>query len=138
LLLPREERTPSILSDVFAMTLQISGAKLRKLAGYLSVAHWRGMVIRAKEGETGQHMLRLAEPEQAWLDAYRQARDRKHPSAVQGILIYRSKALPPQSANGLIAFWKRIDRGGAEGAKGTYDNQWEFWQDRNEWRNGYE
>lgn len=37
-------------------------------------------------------MLNLTEDEQTWLDAYRQALDKKHPGAVQEILIYGSKA----------------------------------------------
>jgi predicted nucleotidyltransferase len=37
-------------------------------------------------------MLQLTAEEQAWLDAYRQALDKKHPGAVQEILIYGSKA----------------------------------------------
>jgi uncharacterized protein len=37
-------------------------------------------------------MLQLTAEEQAWLDAYRQALDKKHPRAVQEILIYGSKA----------------------------------------------
>jgi predicted nucleotidyltransferase len=37
-------------------------------------------------------MLKLTNEEQAWLDAYREALDKKHPGAVQEILIYGSKA----------------------------------------------
>jgi len=37
-------------------------------------------------------MLRLAYAEQAWLDAYREALDKKHPGAVKEMLIYGSKA----------------------------------------------
>ncbi|PYJ69251.1 MAG: hypothetical protein DME76_09620 [Verrucomicrobia bacterium] len=37
-------------------------------------------------------MLELTKEEQAWLDAYREALDKKHPGTVQEILIYGSKA----------------------------------------------
>jgi predicted nucleotidyltransferase len=37
-------------------------------------------------------MLQLTSEEQAWLDAYRAALDKKHPGAVHEILIYGSKA----------------------------------------------
>ena len=37
-------------------------------------------------------MLKLTTEEKAWLDAYRQALDKKHPGAVREILIYGSKA----------------------------------------------
>jgi predicted nucleotidyltransferase len=37
-------------------------------------------------------MLKLTTEEQAWLDAYRKALDKKHPGAVREILIYGSKA----------------------------------------------
>lgn len=37
-------------------------------------------------------MLQLTAEEQAWLDAYRGALEKKHPGAVQEILIYGSKA----------------------------------------------
>jgi predicted nucleotidyltransferase len=37
-------------------------------------------------------MLQLTPEEQAWLDAYREALDKKHPGAVQEMLIYGSKA----------------------------------------------
>lgn len=37
-------------------------------------------------------MLNLTQDEQAWLDAYREALDKKHPGAVQEMLIYGSKA----------------------------------------------
>jgi predicted nucleotidyltransferase len=37
-------------------------------------------------------MLRLTTEEQAWLDAYREALNKKHPGAVQEMLIYGSKA----------------------------------------------
>jgi predicted nucleotidyltransferase len=36
--------------------------------------------------------LKLTNEEQAWLDAHREALDKKHPGAVQEILIYGSKA----------------------------------------------
>jgi len=37
-------------------------------------------------------MLELTKEEQAWLDAYRKALDKKHPGTVQEMLIYGSKA----------------------------------------------
>ena len=37
-------------------------------------------------------MLNLTQDEQAWLDAYREALDRKHPGTVHEMLIYGSKA----------------------------------------------
>ena len=37
-------------------------------------------------------MLQLTAEEQAWLDSYRAALDKKHPGAVQQMLIYGSKA----------------------------------------------
>jgi predicted nucleotidyltransferase len=37
-------------------------------------------------------MLQLTPEEQAWLDAYREALDKKHPGAVEEMLIYGSKA----------------------------------------------
>ena len=37
-------------------------------------------------------MLQLTEEEQAWLDAYRKALDKKHPGTVKEMLIYGSKA----------------------------------------------
>ncbi len=37
-------------------------------------------------------MLKLTNEEQTWLNAYREALDKKHPGAVQEILIYGSKA----------------------------------------------
>ena len=37
-------------------------------------------------------MLKLTNEEQAWLDAYREALNKKHPGTVQGMLIYGSKA----------------------------------------------
>src|SRR5438445_9676276 len=37
-------------------------------------------------------MLELTKEEQAWLDAYREALDKKHPGTVQEIIIYGSKA----------------------------------------------
>ena len=37
-------------------------------------------------------MLNLTQDEQAWLDAYREALDKKHPGAVHEMLIYGSKA----------------------------------------------
>jgi predicted nucleotidyltransferase len=37
-------------------------------------------------------MLELTVEEQAWLDAYRKALNKKHPGAVQEMLIYGSKA----------------------------------------------
>ena len=37
-------------------------------------------------------MLNLTQDEQAWLDAYREALDKKHPGMVQEMLIYGSKA----------------------------------------------
>ena len=37
-------------------------------------------------------MLELTNEQQAWLDAFREALDKKHPGAVQGMLIYGSKA----------------------------------------------
>src|SRR5438093_12746709 len=37
-------------------------------------------------------MLELTKKEQAWLDAYRKALDKKHPGTVQEMLIYGSKA----------------------------------------------
>jgi predicted nucleotidyltransferase len=37
-------------------------------------------------------MLELTKEEQAWLDAYREALNKKHPGTVQEILIYGSKA----------------------------------------------
>ncbi len=37
-------------------------------------------------------MLNLTQDEQAWLDAYRKALDKKHPETVQEMLIYGSKA----------------------------------------------
>lgn len=37
-------------------------------------------------------MLELTKEEQAWLDAYREALNKKHPGAVHEILIYGSKA----------------------------------------------
>ena len=37
-------------------------------------------------------MLQITTEEQAWLDAYREALDKKHPGAVHEILIYGSKA----------------------------------------------
>jgi predicted nucleotidyltransferase len=37
-------------------------------------------------------MLQLTVEEQAWLDAYRKALDKKHPGVVQEMLIYGSKA----------------------------------------------
>lgn len=37
-------------------------------------------------------MLQLTTDEQAWLDTYRKALDKKHPGAVQQMLIYGSKA----------------------------------------------
>ena len=37
-------------------------------------------------------MLKLTNEEQAWLDAFREALDKKHPGAVQGMFIYGSKA----------------------------------------------
>jgi predicted nucleotidyltransferase len=37
-------------------------------------------------------MLQLTDAEQAWLDAYRQALEQKHPGAVHELLIYGSKA----------------------------------------------
>lgn len=37
-------------------------------------------------------MINLTQEEQAWLDAYREALDKKHPGAVQEMLIYGSKA----------------------------------------------
>lgn len=37
-------------------------------------------------------MLNLTQDEQAWLDAYREALDKKHPGTVQEMLIYGSKA----------------------------------------------
>lgn len=37
-------------------------------------------------------MLNLTQDEQAWLDAYRDALDKKHPGVVQEMLIYGSKA----------------------------------------------
>ena len=37
-------------------------------------------------------MLQLTAAEQAWLDAYRAALNKKHPGAVQEMLIYGSKA----------------------------------------------
>ena len=37
-------------------------------------------------------MLQLTPEEQTWLDAYRNALNRKHPEAVQEMLIYGSKA----------------------------------------------
>jgi predicted nucleotidyltransferase len=37
-------------------------------------------------------MLELTKEEQLWLNAYRQALDKKHPGAVHEILIYGSKA----------------------------------------------
>lgn len=37
-------------------------------------------------------MLQLTAEEQAWLDAYRKALDKKHPGAVHEMLIYGSKA----------------------------------------------
>lgn len=37
-------------------------------------------------------MLQLTAEEQAWLDAYREALDKKHPGTVQEMLIYGSKA----------------------------------------------
>jgi predicted nucleotidyltransferase len=36
-------------------------------------------------------MLQLTPEEQAWLDAYREALDKKHPGAVEEMLIYGSK-----------------------------------------------
>ena len=36
-------------------------------------------------------MLQLTPEEQAWLDAYREALDKKHPGAVEKMLIYGSK-----------------------------------------------
>jgi predicted nucleotidyltransferase len=37
-------------------------------------------------------MLQLTTEEKAWLDAYREALEKKHPAAVQEMLIYGSKA----------------------------------------------
>jgi predicted nucleotidyltransferase len=37
-------------------------------------------------------MLNLTKEEQAWLDVYREALDKKHPGTVQEMLIYGSKA----------------------------------------------
>src|SRR3990167_4590795 len=37
-------------------------------------------------------MLNLTQEEQTWLDAYREALDKKHPGMVQEMLIYGSKA----------------------------------------------
>ncbi len=37
-------------------------------------------------------MLNLTQDERAWLDAYREALDKKHPGTVQEMLIYGSKA----------------------------------------------
>ena len=37
-------------------------------------------------------MLQLTAEEQAWLDAYREALNKKHPGTIQEILIYGSKA----------------------------------------------
>lgn len=37
-------------------------------------------------------MLNLTQDEQAWLDTYREALDKKHPGAIQEMLIYGSKA----------------------------------------------
>ena len=37
-------------------------------------------------------MLQLTHEEQAWLDAYRKALDKKHPGTVEEILVYGSKA----------------------------------------------
>jgi hypothetical protein len=37
-------------------------------------------------------MLQLTDAEQAWLDAYRKALEKKHPRAVHELLIYGSKA----------------------------------------------
>ena len=37
-------------------------------------------------------MLNLTQDEQAWLDVYREALDKKHPGAVHEMLIYGSKA----------------------------------------------
>lgn len=38
------------------------------------------------------NVLQLTKLEQGWLDAYREALDKKHPGAVQEMLIYGSKA----------------------------------------------
>src|SRR3972149_3203439 len=37
-------------------------------------------------------MLQLTKEEQAWLDAYREALDKKHPGTVRQMLVYGSKA----------------------------------------------
>jgi predicted nucleotidyltransferase len=44
------------------------------------------------EMEVDQHMLKLTQEEQAWLDDYRKAIDGKHPGVVREMLIYGSKA----------------------------------------------
>ena len=53
-------------------------------------------------------MLQLTAEEQAWLDAYREALDKKHPGAVKEMLIYGSKA--PGQAHAQKRFGRAFDR----------------------------
>ncbi|HEU4770620.1 MAG TPA: nucleotidyltransferase domain-containing protein, partial [Candidatus Udaeobacter sp.] len=47
---------------------------------------------RNLRNEVGYKMLQLTAEEQTWLDAYRDALNKKHPGTIQEMLIYGSKA----------------------------------------------